>query len=231
MFHWSIPHKLLQLRWKYTTLYVGWHTDVWQRNDRHFADIYVWISLDFRVNFPGRKLLNLYSNFIDCVHQGVTDDKSGRRFKNAYALVNLGALNTLRPRQNGRHFANNIFQCIFLNVNVWTSNKFSLNFVARCPINNIPGLVQIMVWHRQDKPLSKPTMFRLLMHIYVTRPQWVKSSHLNKILIIQSMGKIFCVEFQRAHLKFHTKYLTHIYWLVWFLYNFENLRALRFTSS
>ena len=27
--------------------------------------------------------------------------------------------------------------------------------------------------------------------------------------IFQCMGKIFCVEFQRVPLKFHTKYLTH----------------------
>ena len=31
----------------------------------------------------------------------------------------------------------------------------------------------------------------------------------NKIHIVQCMGKIFCVEFQRYPLKFHTKYLTH----------------------
>ena len=45
------------------------------------------------------------------------------------------------------------------------------------PINNIPALVQIMAWRRPgDKPLSGPMMFRLLTHICVTRPQWVKLS-------------------------------------------------------
>ena len=34
-------------------------------------------------------------------------------------------------------------------------------------------------------------------------------SHVNKIHIFQCMGKIFCVEFQRVPLKFHTNYLTH----------------------
>ena len=34
-------------------------------------------------------------------------------------------------------------------------------------------------------------------------------SHVNKIHIFQCMGKIFCVEFQRVPLKFHTKYLIH----------------------
>ena len=36
-----------------------------------------------------------------------------------------------------------------------------------------------------------------------------KFSLVNKIHIFQCMGKIFCVEFQRYPLKFHTKYLTH----------------------
>ena len=86
-------------------------------------------------------------------------------------------LNTLRPRQNGRHFADNIFKCIFLNENVRISLKISLNFVPNVPINNIPALVQIMAWRRLgDKPLSEPMVVSLLMHICVTRPQCVKGS-------------------------------------------------------
>ena len=37
----------------------------------------------------------------------------------------------------------------------------------------------------------------------------LKFKDLNKIHIFPCMGKIFCVEFQREHLKFHTKYLAH----------------------
>ena len=37
----------------------------------------------------------------------------------------------------------------------------------------------------------------------------LKFSTLNKIHIFQYMGMIFCVEFQRYPLKFHTKHLTH----------------------
>ena len=37
----------------------------------------------------------------------------------------------------------------------------------------------------------------------------LKISTLYKNRIFQCMGKIFCVEFQRVPLKFHTKYLTH----------------------
>ena len=57
-------------------------------------------------------------------------------------------LNTLGPRQNYRHFANDIFKCIFLNENVWISLKISLKFFPNVLISNIPAWVQIMAWHR-----------------------------------------------------------------------------------
>ena len=88
-------------------------------------------------------------------------------------------VNTLRPRQNGRRFADDTFKCIFLNENVHISIEISLKFVPKGPINNIPPLVQIMAWRRSgEKPLSEPMMASLLTHICVTRPQWVKSMFL-----------------------------------------------------
>ena len=82
--------------------------------------------------------------------------------------------NSLGPRQNGHHFADDIFNCISLNKNVWIPIKISLTFVPKGPINNISALVQIMAWRRLgDKPFSEPVMVSLLMHICVTRPQWV----------------------------------------------------------
>ena len=95
----------------------------------------------------------------------------------AFDWVILGwsaSVNTLRPRQNGRHFADTVFKCIFLNENVWISLKISLKFVPKVPINNIPSLVQAMTWrHSGDKSLSEPMMVSLLTHICVTWPQWV----------------------------------------------------------
>ena len=62
---------------------------------------------------------------------------------------------TLKPRQNGRHFADDTFKRIFLNENVRISINISLKFVPMGPINNIPALVQIMAWRRPgDRPLS-----------------------------------------------------------------------------
>ena len=83
-------------------------------------------------------------------------------------------LRTLGPRQNGRHFADNPFKCIFLNENVWILLKISLKFVLKCPIHKNPALVQRMAWHHSgNKPWSEPVMVSLLTHISVTRLQWV----------------------------------------------------------
>ena len=87
---------------------------------------------------------------------------------------NTAVINTLRPRQNGRHFPDDILKRIFLKENFRISIKISLKFVPKGSINNIPPLVQIMVWRRPgDKPLSEPMMVSLPTHICVTRPQWV----------------------------------------------------------
>ena len=86
----------------------------------------------------------------------------------------INDVNTLRPRQDGRHFPDDILKCIFLNENVWISLTISLKCVGKFRINNIPLLVQIMAWRQPgDKPLSEPMMVSLLTHICVTRPQWV----------------------------------------------------------
>ena len=83
-------------------------------------------------------------------------------------------VNSLRPRQNGRHFTDDVFKCIFLNENVWISPKISLMLVPKVRHNNISALGQIMAWHRSgDKPLSEPMIVSLLTYICVTRPQWV----------------------------------------------------------
>ena len=108
-------------------------------------------------------------------------------------------VNTLRPRQNGRRFADDTFKRIFLNGNVRISIKNSLKFVPRGPINNIPALVQKMAWHQSgDKPLSEPMMASLLTHKCVTRPQWVNwiLRNFNDILI-----KIHNLSFTKMHLK------------------------------
>ena len=89
-------------------------------------------------------------------------------------LTHQVPFNTLRPKQHGCHFPEDIFKHIFLNDNIWILIKISLKFIPKGPINNIPALVQIMAWHRpDDKPLSEPMMARLPSHICVTQLQWL----------------------------------------------------------
>ena len=69
------------------------------------------------------------------------------------------AFNTLKPGQNGRHFADDISKGMFLNENWYIIIQISFRFVSKCPIFNIPALVQIMAWRRPgDKPSSESMM-------------------------------------------------------------------------
>ena len=89
------------------------------------------------------------------------------------AKTHEACVNTLWPRQNGRHFLDGIFKYMWLIENVWISIQISMKFLSKGPINNIPALAQIMAWRRPgDKPLYEPMMVNLLTHICTTRPQW-----------------------------------------------------------
>ena len=80
----------------------------------------------------------------------------------------ISVINTLRPRQIGRHFPDDIF----FNENVRILIGISLKFVLTGLINYIPALVQIMALRQPGNKLSSgPMMISLLMHIWVTRPQ------------------------------------------------------------
>ena len=77
-------------------------------------------------------------------------------------------VNTVRPRQNGRHFPGDIFKCIFLNENIWTIT-ISLTFPPKGSIDSILALVQIMVWRLPgDKPLVEPMMVINYRRIYAS---------------------------------------------------------------
>ena len=84
-------------------------------------------------------------------------------------------LNTLRPRQNGRHFADDIF----IPSLEWKCMNFALNFIEICSYGSnqqysiigsdngfAPTGQQAVIWTNDGK---------LLTHICVTWPQWVKS--------------------------------------------------------
>ena len=93
-------------------------------------------------------------------------------------VPNNTVLHTLRPRQNGHQFSDDIFKFIFLNENMKILIKISVKFVPNDPINNIPALVQVMAWHRPgNKRLSEPMMVSLQMHICITWPQWINKGN------------------------------------------------------
>ena len=82
----------------------------------------------------------------------------------------------------------------FLKENVWILIKISLKFVpkCKCPINNIPALVQIIAWRQPgDKPLSEPVMVILLMHTCVTQPQWVNAIMVSGSLRFWTWGPLY----------------------------------------
>ena len=73
-----------------------------------------------------------------------------------------GLLNSSPPGQNGRHLADDVFRCIFMNEKFCVLIEISLKFVPKGPIGNSPTLVQIMAWRRiGDKPLPDPMLTRL----------------------------------------------------------------------
>ena len=64
------------------------------------------------------------------------------------------SVNTLRPRQNGPHFTDDIFKCMFVNEKFCILIKDSLKFVPKGPINNNTALIQVVAWRRTGgKPL------------------------------------------------------------------------------
>ena len=126
--------------------------------------------------------MKLDKNVVTCsiIHR-YSERRSGR-WSSPQNIPNytVTGVNTLRPRQNGRHFADDIFKYIFLNENVWIAIKISLKFFPKVLINNITSLVQIMAWRRPgDKPLSEPMMIHLRTNIYVSRPQWTPLLSIN----------------------------------------------------
>ena len=83
-------------------------------------------SGDLHSRLKTRKLLGV----------GETDDGDVHRSK-----VGGGLINTFRPRQNGRHFTDDIFRYIFMNEKLCISIKISLKFVPTDLINDYPVLI------------------------------------------------------------------------------------------
>ena len=69
----------------------------------------------------------------------------------------LIVFNSSPPGQNGRHFADDIFGCIFVNEKFYILIKILLKFVPNGSNDYDPTSVEVMAWCRKgDKPLSEP---------------------------------------------------------------------------
>ena len=106
---------------------------------------------------------------------------------------NFNTINTLRPRRNGQHFADDLckhnilqWKCLDFNYNV-------LNCVLKDKINNILALVQVMTWRRSgDEPLFELMMVSLLSLISVAQPQWINGLNNSSWIWHKIMGLSHC---------------------------------------
>ena len=87
----------------------------------------------------------IHYHFVTYQIMSIAQRTVGARTTHDYASRQI---NVLRPRQDGRHFANDIFKCILLNGNIWILLKISLTLVPKVRINDILALVQITAWRR-----------------------------------------------------------------------------------
>ena len=91
-------------------------------------------------------------NFMQFVVNLVNGSLDGRQTFNSSSLW-----------QNGRHFAEDIFRCIFVNGKFCILIRISLKFGHKGTIDKNPAPVQTMPWRRtRDKPLSKPMLTQFI---------------------------------------------------------------------
>ena len=69
---------------------------------------------------------------------------------------NYDLFNSSPSAQDGCHFKDDIFKCIYIKEKICISIKISLKIVGKGPIGNKPVLVQVMACRRtDDKPLPE----------------------------------------------------------------------------
>ena len=101
------------------------HKGQW-RGPLMFSLICVWIN-DWVNNREAGDLRRYRAHYDVIVMSCIIFVKQGWEF--------IKVVNTSKPRQNGHHFVDDIFKCIFLNENIWISTNISLKFVPKGQIN------------------------------------------------------------------------------------------------
>ena len=114
----------------------GWWQAIIWTNDGYFTDAYIRHLVLNKVTSMDFKDLLLIAVWYSkaCIWKNVFENVicvmiAFFCFKVVVNFTVTFLFNSLRPRQNGRHFADDIFKCIFLHENAWISIKISLKFV------------------------------------------------------------------------------------------------------
>ena len=140
-----------------------------------------------------------------------------------------------------------IFKLISVTDGWGISCKIALRWMPLDLTDDMSTLVQVMAWCRQATSHYLSQCWPRFMSPYgVTRPQWVKISfplnlNYNEKIIHGLQSIIECTSFKvwvryfvwnfKGYLWNSTQNNLSILWNIWFLYNFEILRALGFKSS
>ena len=92
------------------------------------------------------------------------------------------------PRQIGHHFADGMFKCIFLNENIWVSNKIYLKYVPRGLIDTMfidayatLGGDELMIWSYTVSPITNglkmvTTYVHKIASVYLNGPMTYQNS-------------------------------------------------------
>ena len=119
------------------------------------AVVIVYIVTENNVGYIIMTLGTIFGFFL-IWHQAMKNISIQGLDKPATGLMH-GMLIASPPGQNGHHFTDDIFRCIFVNKKFCCWIKIWLKLVPKCQIDNNPALVQIMAWRRiGNTPLSEP---------------------------------------------------------------------------
>ena len=125
--------------------------------------------------------------------------------------------------QNGRHYTDDFFKCIFMNEKFCSLIPISLNFVHKGPIDKKSVLCQVMAWHQtSSKPLSEPMLTEFndvymrdmgrWLYSLAPRFDWLTILELTSVLMTKiSPTKLPSNEFQQILLMIHQHWFR--YWL------------------
>ena len=117
------------------------------------------IEYPFMGSWKCRALILIYFRWLAPNKRQTIIHRNGYSSVMAYIPHKLRSVNILKPRQNGRHLADNIFKYIHFNENFWIIHKISPKYVPYGFNNKMTALVQIMAWCRTgDEPLSEPML-------------------------------------------------------------------------